>query len=299
MPGGTARIPTRTWAEPLSTEPSSNRSTADVRFGYADTPLGQLHYAEAGSEGVPLICLHQTPRSCDEFAELLPLVAPSRRIIAMDMYGFGQSAKPEGPQTIEQYASSVLHLADALELDHFSVLGHHTGAVVAIEVAGAAPGRVQAVVLSSPSYTGPEYRAGHADGPGVDSAQIDDHGGHLMTWWQQREPFYPPRRPDLLNRFVRDALAPGVDPAEGHLACARYGMENRIGLVSAPVLILGGDADPFSFPDVEVVRDGLSGAKSVEIVVVDGGTIPMVEQCATAVAAAVIDFLDAQTSRDR
>ena len=71
-------------------------TTTLVRFGYADTPLGQLHYAEAGVEGVPLICLHQTPRSWDEFAELMPLVGPSRRIIAMDMYGFGQSAKPVG-----------------------------------------------------------------------------------------------------------------------------------------------------------------------------------------------------------
>jgi pimeloyl-ACP methyl ester carboxylesterase len=283
----------------LSAETSRNNNAPVVRFGYADTPLGQLHYAEAGSEGVPLICLHQTPRSYDEFAELMPLVGPFRRIIAMDMYGFGQSAKPRGPQTIEQYASGVLHLADALGLEYFSVMGHHTGAVVAVEVASAAPGRVKTVVLSSPSYTGPEYRAGHTDGPAVDVAETDGHGGHLVTWWGQREPYYPLRRPDLLNRFVRDALAPGVDPAEGHIACARYVMEDRIGLVTAPVLILGGDADPFSFPDIEVVRHGLVRAATVEIVVVEGGTIPMLEQLPSTVATAVIGFLDSQTSRDR
>ncbi|MTV29144.1 alpha/beta hydrolase, partial [Nitriliruptoraceae bacterium ZYF776] len=62
-----------------------------MRFGYADTPLGQLHYAEAGSGSTTVICLHQTPRSCDEFTELMPLVGEHHRIIAMDMYGFGQS----------------------------------------------------------------------------------------------------------------------------------------------------------------------------------------------------------------
>ncbi len=294
----TVRTPTRTWAEPLSTESSIDNAAPPVRFGYADTPLGQLHYAEAGGDGVPLICLHQTPRSWDEFAELMPLVGPSRRIIAMDMYGFGQSAKPEGPQTIEQYASGVLHLADALALEHFSVMGHHTGAVVAVEVASAAPERVKSVVLSSPSYTGPEYRAGHADGPGVDVAEIDDHGGHIATWWGQRAPYYPPHRPDLLDRFVRDALAPGVDPAEGHIACSRYVMEDRIGHVTAPVLILGGDADPFSFPDVDVVRDGLVRAASVDIMVIEGGTIPMVEQLPEPVAAAVVGFLDTHTPKD-
>jgi pimeloyl-ACP methyl ester carboxylesterase len=283
----------------LSTEAVLDDTTTLVRFGYADTPLGQLHYAEAGVEGVPLICLHQTPRSWDEFAELMPLVGPSRRIIAMDMYGFGQSAKPVGPQTIEQYASGVLHLADALGLDQFSVMGHHTGAVVAVEVASAVPGRVKSVILSSPSYTGPEYRAGHADGPGVDVAEIDSHGGHLTTWWGQREPYYPPNRPDLLDRFVRDALAPGVDPAEGHIACSRYVMEDRIGEVTAPVLILGGDADPFSFPDVGLVRDGLVQAATVDIVVIEGGTIPMVEQLPTPVADAVVGFLDTHTPKDR
>ncbi|KQU07106.1 alpha/beta hydrolase [Rhodococcus sp. Leaf7] len=270
-----------------------------VRHGYADTPLGQLHYAEAGSDGVPLICLHQTPRSCDEFAELLPLIASSRRVIAMDMYGFGQSAKPSGPQSIEQYASGALYLADALGLDHFSVLGHHTGAVVAVELAAAAAGRVDALVLSSPSFTGPEYRARHKDGPSVDAAERDDDGGHLITWWNQRAPYYPAHRPDLLDRFVRDALAPGVDPAEGHNACARYVMEDRIASVTAPVLILGGDADPFSFPDVEVMRRALVGASAVEIVVVEGGTIPMMEQLPVEVAGAVVEFLNARTTVDR
>lgn len=262
-------------------------------MGYADTPLGQLHYAEAGSGGMPVICLHQTPRSYDEFRELMPLVGPRHRIIAMDMYGFGQSAKPEGPQTIEQYASGALHLADALDLKRFAVMGHHTGAVVAVEVAAAAPERVSGIVLSSPAYTGQEFRAAQADGPGgVDDAEVDEEGGHLVTWWNQRRPHYPAGRPDLLNRFVRDALAPGVDPLEGHIACARYLMEDRVGLVSAPVLILGADADPFSFPDVKVLETELVGARSVEIAVIEGGMIPMTEQLPGAVAAAVVPFLD-------
>lgn len=49
-------------------------SDITVRYRYADTPLGQLHYAEAG-EGEPIVLLHQTPRSLDEFAELQPLLA--------------------------------------------------------------------------------------------------------------------------------------------------------------------------------------------------------------------------------
>ena len=59
-------------------------------FGYAQAPQGQLHYRDAGS-GDPILLLHQTPRSLDEFAELQPLLARNHRVIAMDMVGFGGS----------------------------------------------------------------------------------------------------------------------------------------------------------------------------------------------------------------
>lgn len=294
------------WVRQLSTETDEVRGPTVVRSPhdrgapatgpviarhYADTPLGQLHYAEAG-EGRPIILLHQTPRSHDEYVELLPLLARSHRAIAMDMYGFGMSAKPDAPQTIEHYAAGAIALADALGLDSFAVMGHHTGAIVAVEVAAMAGSRVTEVVLSSPAFTDEEWRRDQGDGPGVDDAERRADGSHLTTWWAQRQVYYPEDlKIHLLDRFVRDALAPGVDPLEGHLACARYVMEDRIGLVTAAVLILGAAADPFAFPDVEPTRAALSAAGSVEVVVIEGGTIPLLEHKPVEVAEAVAGFL--------
>jgi len=252
--------------------------------------LGQVHYAEQGA-GAPVILLHQTPRSWDEFAELIPLLANGRRVIAIDMPGFGLSYHVVAPQSIEAYAAGVLAFADALDLDRFSVLGHHTGGAVGIELAASAPDRISALVLSSAPWTDPAYRASHANGPGVDEANRADDGAHLTTLWRLRQPYYPPQRPDLLDRFIRDALAPGVDPAEGHLACARYAMEDRIGLVTAPTLLLGASADPFALPDLPRLREHLTNAAAVTEEVIDGGTIPLIEQKADAVADAVARFL--------
>jgi pimeloyl-ACP methyl ester carboxylesterase len=67
-----------------------------VRRGYADSPFGQLHYAETGA-GPVLLLLHQTPRSHDEFREVQPLLADGRRVVAMDMLGFGMSASLPAP----------------------------------------------------------------------------------------------------------------------------------------------------------------------------------------------------------
>ena len=135
----------------------SVQGTPDKRvFNYIDTHLGQLHYAESGAGDV-LILLHQTPRSLDEFAEVQPLLASRWRTIAMDMYGFGQSAKFAAPQTVEQYAQGVLALVNALNIERFSILGHHTGMFVASEVAAIAPERVTAVVLSSGDIVDAEF----------------------------------------------------------------------------------------------------------------------------------------------
>lgn len=268
-------------------------STPAIRYGYADTHLGQLHYAEAG-EGPALLMLHQTPRSLDEYVEMMPRLARSHRAVAMDMYGFGQSAKPDGPQTIEAYAEGLLALAEALGIEAFAVMGHHTGSVVAIEVAATAPARVTGVILSSPSYTDATFREQQATGPGVDDATPAPDGSHLTTLWAQRAPYYPEGGVDLLNRYLRDCLAPGVDPLEGHLACARYVMEDRIDLVKAPVLILGAEADPFAFPDLEPTAAALVSASSVDIRVIAGGMIPLIEHRADDVTAAVQSFLALQ-----
>ena len=89
---------------------------AGVRFGYADTHFGQIHYAECG-DGPPLLCLHQTPRSCDEYAELLPLLGVARHAIAMDTLGMGASAPLSGEASTEVYARAAVALLDALAID--------------------------------------------------------------------------------------------------------------------------------------------------------------------------------------
>lgn len=273
-----------------------------IRFAYADTPLGQLHYAEAG-EGTPVLLLHQTPRSWDEFREVLPLLGENRRAIAMDMYGFGMSAKPspDVPQTIELFAQGAIALMDALGISDFAVAGHHTGMFVATEVASTIPERVVALALSASEYADAAFRqtrTGETEGgPAnasreIDVAPIQEDGSHLAVLWAKRYPLYPPGRPDILDRFVRDALAQDVDPAEGHRACKRYRMEERTHLVEAPILLLANTADPVSYPHTNKVAGAYRNAKSIEVVEIQGGMVPVMEHKSTEVVAALETFFD-------
>ena len=127
-----------------------------IRRGYADTSRGQMHYAEcvpqAAGSRVPVVLLHQTPRSWDEYREVLPLLGRTHRAIAVDTIGFGAS-EPIGDHRIETYASVLVEFLDVLGLSRVALVGHHTGGLVAIETAARAPGRVEALVLSStPHY---------------------------------------------------------------------------------------------------------------------------------------------------
>ncbi|HEY4022641.1 MAG TPA: alpha/beta fold hydrolase [Pseudonocardiaceae bacterium] len=141
--------------------------------GYADTALGQLHYVEHGA-GHPVLLLHQTPRSSDEFREVQPLLAAGARTVAMDMIGFGLSPTGPKPQTIERMAEGAFALLDALGIESTVVLGHHTGGAVAIEMAASRPERVDGLVLSSTPLTDAAFRAARANRAGVDEAERTD-----------------------------------------------------------------------------------------------------------------------------
>ncbi|MCW4459861.1 alpha/beta fold hydrolase [Microbacterium sp. MPKO10] len=265
------------------------------RRAYADTPFGQVHYAEEGA-GTAIVMLHQAPRSLDEFAEVQRELVPEFRTIAVDMPGFGASYHVPAPQTIESMSRGVIALLDSLNIENAVLLGHHTGAAVALDVAATEPERVGVLALSSMPWLGPERRA-RDHSVGLDIVERREDGSHLMKLWSLRQPHYPAGRPDLLDRFMHDALVPGLDPAEGHRACDRYVMEERIGLVRCPTLVLTGGADPFAAPAVPHILDGLTGAACVEQVTIDTAMIPAMEQRPETVAHHVREFVNRVRAR--
>ena len=254
-----------------------------------DVPVGVVHCAECGS-GAPVLLLHQTPRSWDEFRDVLPLIGHTRRAIAMDTFGFGDSSRlPDGEDSIERWAEVAVSFLDALGIDRTALVGHHTGGYVAAEIAASHPERVVAVVLSGVSVRSPAERLTHAKGRAVvDDAERSLDGSHLQELWQLRAGFYPPDIA-LLERFMVDCLKAGDRAAEGHRVVARYPFEERVGLVQCPTLILAPTADPHAYPGVQTLRGALPNAVVREI---EGGMVPLPDQLPVPFAAAVVEFLN-------
>jgi pimeloyl-ACP methyl ester carboxylesterase len=261
-------------------------ASPELRRRYVDTSRGQVHIAEGGS-GEPVLFLHQTPRSWREYQEVLPIALRRVRAIAMDTIGFGQSAPLTEPMSIEVFADVVSDVIAALGIDSVHLVGHHTGGVIAVEVAAAHPEQVRSLVLSATPYVDAARRAQVSARPPIDHVEPDRDGGHLTALWAHRRPFYGDGQERFLDVYVADALATIDVVEDGHRAVNAYRMEDRLPLVRAPRLVVCGAQDVYSLPDVARLQEILR----CESVVIDNAGVPLPEQQPQQFAACVLDFV--------
>jgi pimeloyl-ACP methyl ester carboxylesterase len=261
-----------------------------IRRGYTDLPHGQVHHAECGDANAPaVLLLHQTPRSWLEYRSVLPRLGVRYRALAMDTAGFGNSDPLAGAASIEDWAGVAAQLLDAIGIAQAHVVGHHTGGVIALELAARHAPRVRSLVLSSTPYTDAAFRRARAERPPIDAVEPSDDGAHLAQLWRKRQPFYPAGRPELLQVFVADALKVQGDVEAGHRAVASYRMEERIGAVTQPTLVIRAPDDPFAAPHA---ADWLRRLPQATLVDIAGGMVPLPDQRPDAFAQAVLEFLD-------
>jgi pimeloyl-ACP methyl ester carboxylesterase len=266
--------------------------TTNVTRRFVETSAGTIHCAIAGDgDGDDVLLLHQTPRSWNEYRDVLPLLGRRRRAIAIDTVGFGDSSPlPWGSDSIERWAEAALGLLGVLGIERAHLVGHHTGAAVATEMGVRAPELARSVVLSSAPFDDAETRAAHLEGPAVaDDVSPQPDGSHVLELWRTRAGFYPEGRIDLLEAFLIDALKAGPRAAEGHQVVARYDMRAAVTGLRCPVLLVGATDDPYAFPALEPMRAALPEAR---VEVIQGGMVPLPDQLPEQFAAVVERFLD-------
>lgn len=224
--------------------------------GYADTPMGQVHYRLAGEgDGPVLMLLHQTPWSMIEFAEIQNCLAGMGvRTLAIDTPGYGMSDAPEGKPSIADYADNILPVLDMLGIDRVIVAGHHTGASIATAFAARHPGRTAGLLLhGTPLYTN-EERAGRLARPQPDRVLAAD-GSHLSSYFNGIRAYVGTAPRTLISAnwsTIVWYLAGAADVA--HDAVYNYDLKTDLLAVRAPVLILSDEGDPLHENDVRASR---------------------------------------------
>jgi pimeloyl-ACP methyl ester carboxylesterase len=100
-------------------------------------------------EGPPLLLVHGLSGCWQNWLENVPHFAASRRVVAVDLPGFGASPIGREPISIPGYARFLDRLCDVLAIDAAAVVGNSMGGYVAAELAIASPQRVERLMLVS------------------------------------------------------------------------------------------------------------------------------------------------------
>ncbi len=216
-----------------------------LRKGYVDGPLGQIHFRQAGN-GVPLVLLHQVPNSSEMFSPAYRLLAASGiHAIGLDTPGYGMSDLPPHPPSIKEYAAALICAIRALNLDKVALLGHHTGAAIAAEIAAAEPELIACVILNGPPVmTGAERKEYQTALKNAPQIEVSADGSHLQQVWNRRAMFTPGWTvAPAMHRGVLQMLLAGEAHGYGHRAAFSHDISEPLARISRPGLILTNTGD--------------------------------------------------------
>jgi pimeloyl-ACP methyl ester carboxylesterase len=235
-------------------------ATPVIERAFVTLDEGQMHLRRLRAlraDKPSLILLHASPASSWFMQGLMLALRASGvegEIIAPDTLGNGDSCAPFGNEpNIAYFAGSVARMCDALGIEKADIYGTHTGARIACEFAAAFPGRTGRAVLDGITEYPDDLReaviANYAP-----TVEPDEYGQHLIwafNFCRDQALFFPhfmkvPERrlsvpmppPAILHRITLDVLKALDTYPKPYLAAFRYKAFERMGLITAPVLLL-------------------------------------------------------------
>ena len=118
----------------------------------------QLVHIEQAGAGEPVVLLHGFGGSTYSWREVMPALARSYRVVAIDLNGFGYTQRPKSREsyTREGQGKLVLAVLDALGIERAHIFGHSYGGGLTLYLASRHPERFRSMVLvdsSAPTYS--------------------------------------------------------------------------------------------------------------------------------------------------
>ncbi len=263
-----------------------------------------FNYVDIGSgDCEPVVLVHGLGGQWQNWLENIPRLAERRRVVAMDLPGFGLTPEPDDDEkiTITRYGRWVNELADRLELGKVDLVGNSMGGYIAAEVAIQFPERVSQLVLVSaagissaetiqtPILTFGRIAAAVAANSVTRYRRLAARpvSRHLSLALVARHPRL--LKPDLAYEgFFKGGGKPGF--GEGLRASLNYDFRDRLPDVKVPTLIVWGERD-----SIIPTRDADEFERLIEdsrkVVMKDTGHVPMAER-PQAFNDVLVDFLD-------
>jgi pimeloyl-ACP methyl ester carboxylesterase len=282
-------------------------STADDDYGISDRPdwrdvdwaahlrtieIGgtPINYVDVGEQGDrrPIVFVHGLSGQWQNWLENIPRFAEQRRVVALDLPGFGRSPMPRERITIDYYGRVVAELCGRLGLAPVVLVGNSMGGYVAAETAIDAPEVVERLVLTSAAgISQGEVPLGQARWGAKALALAIRATGPQRRRYAARPAFrhwmlstvvrHPIRlRPDTaFEGLLKGSGKPGF--MDALIACLDYDFRDSLPRIGCPVLVVWGREDAIiSVRDADVFVELIPGSRKV--IMEDTGHVAMIER---------------------
>jgi len=189
---------------------------------------GMQMYYEVSGTGEPLIVLHGAYMNIPTMGAIIPKLAQTHKVYALELQGHGRTTDIDRPITYPNLADDVASFMDAVGLAKADVFGYSMGSVAGLQLAIRHPAKVNKLVFASGSYDAkgfqPEFAAM------IPQMTVDMFVGMpLAADYRKLAP-----NPNGFPELVRKLIALEKEP---------MAWEAEVKALKTPVLIITGDAD--------------------------------------------------------
>jgi 3-oxoadipate enol-lactonase len=249
---------------------------------------------ETAGEGPGLVCLHSLLSDKSSFAPLVERLSGRRRMILVNMPGFG--ASPPGAEPIDGYADSVAEVFDDLSLPpDTDIMGNGFGGFVALSLAARHGGKFRRAVLIGSAVAFPEE--GRAKFRGL-AGRAESEGMSALSDTAMKRMFsdaFIADNPELIagRKAVYERIPPAIF-AKAARALATLDFAPDLASIRNPLLVVVGSDDGATPPALG--RDLAARVSDGRAIVMSGlGHCPHIQD-PDAFVAAVADFLELRDS---
>lgn len=194
---------------------------------YADINGMQLYYEVSGS-GEPLIVLHGAYMNIETMGDIIPRLAESHTVYALELQGHGRTNDIDRPITYQSLADDVAAFMDSVGLEKADIFGYSMGAAVGLQLAIRHEDKVDQLVAASVAYDASGWQPAFTEF--IPSMTPDMFvGGPMEEEWKRLAP-----NPEGFRAFAERLIQLEKEP---------MAWEEDVKTLQTPVLIIAGDAD--------------------------------------------------------
>ena len=255
----------------------------------------EIHYEIQGRDGAPVVLLSNSLGTRLEMWDpQIRALAGRYRMLRYDSRGHGRTSTPDGPYSIELLASDAVALLDALGIERAHFCGLSMGGMVG-QVLGAEHGdRLLGLTLCATACRlGPKELWNERIGAVIEKGMAAVAEGVIERWLTKRYRDQAPAEVERVRQMILET------PAKGYAACCAairdMDLCEMLGRIRVPTLVVAGEDDPATPPDVvREVHERIPGSRFA--IVPHAAHLLSIEQ-ADRFDRALLEFLDQQTKQ--